>query len=292
MSSIRIGDREVGESRSCYVVAELGVNANGDLDIARALIDAAAAAGADAVKGQKRTVDVVYTAEQLAAPLDNPSGYKGWRTRGDYVRGRELNLDQHWELSAYAASLGLHYTCSAWDAQAFDEVGLLDPPFHKIASAMLTDHEMLQRAAATGRPVIASTGMSTMEQVDKAVSLLGGGAIALLHCMSAYPADESALNLRCIRTLRERYSLPVGYSGHERGIAMTLCAVAMGACIVERHLTLDRTMFGSDQAASLEPDGFRKLVRDIRNFEAALGDGVKRVHASEEAVMKRLRRAS
>lgn len=284
-----IGDKRVGHGERCYVVAELGVNANGDMDVARRMIDVAADCGADAVKGQKRTVERVYASHDLDAPLADGAPY-GWRNRGDYVRGREMNIDQHWELSAYAAARGLHYSASAWDLEAFAEVELLDPPFHKIASAMLTDRELLAAAKRSGRPVLASTGMSTLEDVDRAVLELESSRTVLLHCVSAYPADDSVLNLRCIRTLRERYNMPVGYSGHERGIAMTLCAVALGACIVERHLTLDRTMFGSDQAASLEPEGFRRLVRDIRNFEAALGDGVKRVHESEEPVMRRLRR--
>jgi N-acetylneuraminate synthase len=287
---MQIGKHEIGTGRA-YLIAELGINHNGDMSIARALIDAAADAGVDAVKGQKRTVEVVYAGQDLSAPVE--ANRYGWRTREEYVRGRELSIDQHWELSAYAASRGLHYACSAWDAQALSEVDVIDPHFHKIASALLTDRAMLEGVVKTGRPIIASTGMSSLEQVDTALRILSdSGQIALLHCMSAYPANDADLNLRCIQTLRDRFGVPVGYSGHERGIAMSLAAVALGACIIERHITLDRAMFGSDQAASLEPDGLRRLVRDIRNFEEALGDGVKRVHPNEEAVMRRLRRSA
>lgn len=286
---IEIGGRRVGDGEPCYVIAELGINHDGSMRRARELVDIAALAGCDAVKTQKRTIGAVYTPEELAVPL--PDGApNGWRTRGDYVRARELSVDQHWELATYAAQKGLHYTASAWDMQAVEDVEALSPAFHKIASAMLTHDRMLDAIRETGRPVIMSTGGSTLEQVDRAVERLRGSPLALLHCVSTYPANDDDLNLRAIETLRSRYGVPVGYSGHERGPAMSLCARVLGACIIERHITYDRTAWGSDHAASLEVDGIRRLVRDVRAWERARGDGVKRVGHAEEAVMKRLRR--
>jgi len=279
----------VGPGHATYVVVELGINHNGSVETAKRMIDVAAQCGAQAVKLQKRTVDAIYTPEELAVPLA-PGAPNGWKTRGDYCHGRELSLEQHWELAAYAANVGLDYSASAFDMEAFADVELCAPAFHKVASAMLTHLPLLRAIRSTGRPVLLSTGMSTLEQIDTAVAELRGSPLVLLHCVSAYPCPAPDLNLRVIETLRRRYDLPVGYSGHETGIAATLCAVVLGACVVERHLTLDRSSWGSDHSASLEPDGLRRLVRDIRMYEAARGDGVKRVIESELPVMARLRK--
>ena len=286
---VDLGDAFVGEGRPCYVVAEIGINHNGDVRVAEQLIDAAVEAGANAVKLQKRTVDAVYSAEYLGSPRESPWG----TTQRAQKEGLEFSLDEYRHLREYARTR-LTITASAWDPQALrDVVETLDPPWLKVASASITDVELVRAYVATGRSLIVSTGMSTLEQVDTVVYDELHERLAqhaLLQCTSTYPCDDSEINLRAIETMRERYGVPIGYSGHERGIATSVAAVALGACIVERHLTLDRTMYGSDQAASLEPKGFAQMVRDIRAVEAAMGDGVKRVYASEVPIAAKLRR--
>jgi N-acetylneuraminate synthase len=283
---VRIGDRLVGPGQPCYVIAEIGINHNGDLDLARRLVSAAHAAGCDAVKFQKRTVDVVYTADELAKPRESPFG----ETNGDLKRGLELGQAEYEAIDEHCRTLGIDWFASCWDAASVDFIAPFGPPAWKIASASLTDHDLLRHHRSFGKPVILSTGMSTLEEADAAIEALGREELVVLHSTSTYPSKVEELNLAAMATLAERYQVPVGYSGHEVGLAPSLAAAAMGACVVERHLTLDRAMWGSDQAASVEPQGMHRLVRDIRTVEAARGDGVKRVYDSEIPVREKLRR--
>lgn len=286
MPQVKIGDRAVGDGAPVYIVGEIGINHNGDLGLARRLVDVAAIAGADAVKFQKRTVEVVYSAEELARPRENPFG----ATNGDLKRGLEFGADQYQAIDRYCADKGVAWFASCWDEAAVDFCEQFSPPAYKIASASMTDDNLLRHHRRTGRPLIVSTGMSTQAQVDHAIEVLGTDKLVILHTTSAYPAKIADLNLRMIPALRERYGVPVGYSGHEVGLASSFAAVALGACMVERHITLDRAMWGTDQSASVEPQGLMKLVRDIRVIEASLGDGVKKVSADEVPIMKKLRR--
>ncbi len=283
---LSIANRRIGKGEPCYVVAEIGINHNGDLDLARELIRTAAEAGCEAVKLQKRTVDVVYTPEELAQSRESVFG----STNGDLKRGLELGLEQYQAIDACCREHGLAWFASCWDEASVDFIERFEPPCYKIASASLTDEALLRHHRRLGRPIILSTGMSTIEEIDRAVEILGHEDLILLHCTSTYPARAEELNLRAIHTLEERYGVPVGYSGHEVGLSTTIAAATLGAVMVERHITLDRAMWGSDQAASVEPQGFARLVRDIRTIEQALGDGVKRVYDSEIPVLRKLRR--
>jgi N-acetylneuraminate synthase len=284
--TVTIGGKSVGQGQPCYVVAEIGINHNGSVDLARRLIGVAAAAGCNAVKFQKRTVEVVYTAEELAKPRESPFG----DTNGALKRGLEFGRAQYEEIDAYCKSLNICWFASCWDERSVDFIARFDVPCFKIASACLTDDDLLRYTRAAGKPLILSTGMSTLEEIDHAVEVLGSRDLVLLHACSAYPAYYDELNLRMIPALRERYGVPVGYSGHETGIPSSVAAVVLGACCVERHITIDRALWGSDHAASLEPNGITRLVRDIRLVEQALGDGVKRIVEREYPVMQKLRR--
>ena len=286
MATVTIGNRRVGDGEPCYVIAEIGINHNGSLDVARRLMSAALLAGCDAVKFQKRTVDVVYTAEELAKPRENPFG----TTNGDLKRGLEFDAAAYGEIDRYARQHGIAWFASCWDEASVDAIAPFDPPCYKIASASLTDDALLRHHRTTGKPIILSTGMSTLEQIDHAVEVLGTTDLVLMHATSTYPSTPEELNLTAIPRLRERYGVPVGYSGHEVGLTTTVAATVLGACLVERHITLDRAMWGSDQAASVEPHGFSRLVRDIHTVRQAMGDGVKRVYPSEVPVMQKLRR--
>jgi N-acetylneuraminate synthase len=286
MNEVKIGDRLIGGRHPCYIIAEIGINHNGDLDIAKRLIDIAVAAGCDAVKFQKRTIEVVYTAEELARPRDNPFG----PTNGDLKRGLEFGAEQYAAIDAHCRAQSIAWFASCWDEESVDFIDQFNPPAYKIASASLTDDNLLAHTRAKGRPVILSTGMSSLEQIDHAVRVLGKQDLVILHSSSTYPAHYEELNLRVIPVLQAQFAVPIGYSGHETGIASTVAAVALGACMVERHLTIDRAMWGSDHAASLEPNGMTRVVRDIRLIETAMGDGVKRVLDREKPVIEKLRR--
>ncbi len=286
MTEVRIGNKAVGGRNTCYVIAEIGINHNGDIDLAKQLIDVAVSAGADAVKFQKRTVDVVYTPEELARPRENPFG----PTNGDLKRGLEFGFEQYAIIDEYCREKGIDWFASCWDEASVDFIDQFNPPAYKIASASLTDDDLLRHTRAKGRPVILSTGMSSLEQIDHAVNVLGKKDLVILHSSSTYPAHYEELNLRVIPVLAQQFAVPIGYSGHETGIPSSVAAVALGACMVERHLTLDRAMWGSDHAASLEPNGLTRLVRDIRLIETSMGDGVKRVLEREKPVMEKLRR--
>jgi N-acetylneuraminate synthase len=284
--NVRIGNQLVGDAEPCFIIAEIGINHNGDIDLAKRLISVAVAAGCDAVKFQKRTVDVVYTAEELAKPRESPFG----TTNGDLKRGLELDYYDYQEIDAFCRASKIQWFASCWDEASVDFIDRFKPPCYKIASASLTDDNLLRHTRATGRPIILSTGMSTLEQIDHAVQVLGKKDLILLHACSTYPAYYNELNLRAIPVMRERYGVPVGYSGHETGIASTVAAATIGACCVERHITMDRSMWGSDHAASLEPNGITRVSRDIRLVEQSMGDGVKRVYEREQPIIKKLRR--
>jgi N-acetylneuraminate synthase len=286
MTVVRIGDRDVGDGQPCYVIAEIGINHNGDLAQAKRLISVASAAGCDAVKFQKRTIDVVYKPEELAKPRESPFG----ETNGDLKRGLEFGFEQYCEVDRFAKECGVPWFASCWDEASVDFIDQFDPPCYKVASASLTDDNLLRHTRRKGRPIILSTGMSTLEQIDHAVDVLGKEELVLLHTCSTYPSQYTELNLRVIPLLRERYGVPVGYSGHETGLPSSVAAAAIGACVIERHITTDRSLWGSDHAASLEPNGINRLVRDIRLVETAMGDGVKRVVPSEIPIMQKLRR--
>jgi N-acetylneuraminate synthase len=283
---VRVGARPIGDSLPCYVIAEIGINHNGDIDLAKRLISVAVAAGCDAVKFQKRTVDVVYGADELSKPRESPFG----ATNGDLKRGLELDYYDYQEIDAYCRASKITWFASCWDEKSVDFIQRFHPPCYKIASASLTDDHLLRYTRATGTPVILSTGMSTIDQIDHAVDVLGKENLILLHASSTYPAYYEELNLRAIPIMQARYGVPVGYSGHETGIPSTVAAVVLGASCVERHITLDRSMWGSDHAASLEPNGISRVVRDIRLVEQSMGDGVKRVYEREQPIIKKLRR--
>jgi N-acetylneuraminate synthase len=284
----KLGDRPVGTGFPVYITGEIGINHNGDLANAIALIDQAADAGCDAVKFQKRTPEICTPRDQWDIERDTPWG------RMSYINYRhrvELDIEAYGAIDEHARRRGIAWFASPWDLESVDFLEAFDVPAHKVASACLTDDELLRRLRATGRTIILSTGMSTMRQIRHAVEVLGSDNIILCHATSTYPAPAAELNLKMINTLQAEFpNVPVGYSGHETGLQTTLAAVAMGAVFVERHITLDRSMWGSDQAASIEPQGLVRLVRDVRVITEAMGDGVKRIYDGERAGMKKLRR--
>ncbi len=286
MKTIKIENRSVGENHPCLFIAEIGINHNGDLELAKELIEAASRAGVEMVKFQKRTIDVVYSADELARPRENPFG----TTNGDLKRGLEFGKAQFDEIDRHCREQGLMWTASCWDEASVDFINDYAPPCFKIASASLTDDGLLRHHRATGKPIILSTGMSTIEEIDHAVDILGTEQLVLLHTTSTYPSKLDELNLRVVQTLSGRYGVPCGYSGHETGLATSVAAVALGATVIERHITTDRALWGSDQAASIEPHGFQRLVKDCRTVETALGDGQKVVYPSELPIKAKLRR--
>lgn len=287
MTTVPIAGRAVGPGEPVYVIAEIGINHNGDLDLAMRLVQAAHDAGCDAVKFQKRTPEVCVPRDQWDIERDTPWGRM---TYIDYRYRLEFDLEQYRAIDARCRELGIDWFASCWDEPSVDLIASLDVPAFKVASASLTDDALLRHTAAVGVPVIASSGMSTMEQIDHAMTVLPEGRTLLAHSTSSYPCPPDELNLAMITTLRSRFDVPIGYSGHETGLATTVAAVALGATFIERHLTLDRAMWGTDQAASVEPGGLIKLVEDVRKVERALGDGVKRVYESELGPMAKLRR--
>ena len=284
-----IGDRPVGPDHPVYITAEIGINHNGDLDNALKLIDVAADAGCDAVKFQKRTPELCVPPEQQSIERDTPWGRM---TYLDYRYKVEFGREEYQAISRHCLERKIAWFASPWDVPSVDFLEEFNPPAHKVASASLTDDSLLRRLRETSRTVILSTGMSTPEEIDHAVSLLDREKLILTHTTSSYPAPPKELNLRMINTLEQLYTdVPIGYSGHEIGLQTSVAAVALGACFVERHITLDRAMWGSDQAASVEPVGLERLVRDIGTVSDALGDGVKRVYDSELPVRAKLRRS-
>jgi len=284
---IKIADRLIGESHPTYVVAEIGINHNGDLDTAKRMIDAAAHAGVDAVKFQKRTPELCVPPEQRTQMRETPWGYISYL---DYRYKVEFGEAEYAEIDRHCREKGITWFASVWDEPSVDFLEKFDTPAYKIPSASLTDHNLLRHLRTTGRPLILSTGMSTIDQIHQAVGILGQENLLLTHATSTYPCEPEELNLLMIHTLRKKFACPIGYSGHEVGLIPSVVAVSLGACMVERHITLDRAMWGSDQAASVEPGGFERLVKYIRVTEASLGDGVKKVYDSELSSLRKLRR--
>ena len=285
--AVKIGGRPVGEGHPVFFTAEIGINHNGDLNTAKRLIDVACLAGADAVKFQKRTPEKAVPPEYREVMRETPWGLIPYL---DYRRRVEFGYEEYGEIDRYCREKGILWYVSCWDEESVDFIEGFEPPCYKIASASLTDFPLLQKIGETGRPTILSTGMSTLEEIKAAVERLGVTGLLIAHSTSTYPCKPEELNLRMIQSLKTHFDCPVGYSGHEVGLQTTLAAVTLGASFVERHITLDRAMWGSDQAASIEPWGLMRLVRDIRVIEQALGDGVKRVYESELLARQRLRR--
>ena len=283
---VKIADRLVGDGHKCFIIAEIGINHNGSVELAEKLITIAHMMGCDAVKFQKRTIDVVYTKEQLEMPRESIFG----TTNGDLKRGLEFGYEEYKRIDDFCKKTGIMWFASAWDIESVDFLEQFNVPCHKLSSACLTDIELIRKMKSTGKPILISTGMSTYEQIDRAYNEAGKENIILYHCTSTYPNSNNEINLKVIPELKKRYSCPIGYSGHEKGIFPSSASVLLGACSVERHITFDRTLWGSDHAASLEPEGLRKMVRDIRQINTILGDGVKKVYDSEIPIMKKLRR--
>ncbi len=287
-ATVEIAGHVLGAGERVFVIAEIGINHNGSLELARKLIDGACLAGADAVKFQKRTPELCVPRDQWQRERDTPWGRM---TYIDYRRRVEFGQREFEVIDRHCRERGMLWFASAWDEQAVDFLERFDLPCYKAASASLTDHALLARMRSTGRPLMLSTGMSTAEEIDAAVAAVGRERLLLAHATSTYPCPVAELNLRMLDTLRRQYpDCPVGYSGHETGLAPTWAAVALGATFVERHITLDRAMWGSDQAASVEIGGLMRLVSNIRDVEAALGDGVKRVYPGELGARAKLRR--
>ncbi len=281
-------DRQIGSGRPAYIIAEIGINHNGSLEIAKSLIDEAVIAGCSAVKFQKRSPELCVPIEQRNLKRDTPWGRI---TYMEYRKKVEFGVAEYRAIDAYCRKKGIDWLASCWDEPSVDFMEQFNPPVYKAASAALTDHALLRKMKATGKPLIISTGMSTMEEIKAAVHALGTYQLLIAHSTSAYPCPLEELNLKMILTLRQQFpGVPIGYSGHETGLATTTAATSLGASFIERHFTLDRAMWGSDQSASIEPTGMRRLVKDIRAIEKAMGDGRKQVYASEMGAMKKLRR--
>ena len=287
MMTLQIGDRTVGDGQPCFIIAEAGVNHNGDMALAMRLIDIASSAGADAIKFQKRRPCVIYTKQELEGPPDWAHDFG--ETLGEYWETIELEDDEHKHLKAYAQAAGLIYLCSSFDAFSLQfTVEDLKVPAIKVPSSMFHSGTFLAACKASELPVIASTGFCTEEMVLQQVEHLALGNTILLQCTGTYPCSYEEVDLRAIQWLRGIAGL-TGYSGHEQGIHMGPVAVTLGACVIERHITADRSLPGCDHAASLEPDGLYRLVRDIRDVEKALKHYGKRLHPSEEVAAKRLK---
>ena len=284
--TVRVGKYNIGDLSHCFIIAEIGINHNGSIDLAKKLIKTAYDLGCDAVKFQKRTIDVVYTKHELEMERPNPFG----NTNGDLKRALEFGFDEYKQIDDYARRLGIMWFASCWDEASVDFIEQFDPPCHKISSASLTDDDLLLYVKSKERPIFLATGMSTQSEIDHALEILGTDNLVLMHCTSTYPSDDKELNLNVIPSYISRYDCPIGYSGHEKGVLPSVLAASMGACAIERHITTDRTLWGSDHAASLEPEGLRRLVRDIRLLNTLKGDGVKKVYDSELPIIKKLRR--
>ena len=287
MNTVKVGKRLIGDGQPCFIIAEIGINHNGSVEFAKQLIAIAAAAGCDAVKFQKRTPEICVPPSQRNTMRETPWGYISYM---DYRYKVEFGVTEYQEIDTYCKEKGIMWFASCWDVPSVDFIQNFDVPCYKIASATMNDGDLLRHTRKPGKPVLLSTGMSTLADVDQAVNVLGKDDLVILHAVSTYPAEYEELNLRAIQTLKDRYQVPVGYSGHETGIPSSVAAFAMGACVVERHITLDRAMWGSDQAASLEPNGITRLVRDIRLIEKSLGTGEKKILERELPIIARLRR--
>ena len=283
---VAIGNKLIGHNQPVFVTAEVGINHNGDMNICKKMIDMAVETGCDAVKFQKRTIDKVYTQEELARPRENPFG----TTNGDLKRGLEFGEKEYKEIDDYCKKKGIMWFASAWDVDSIDFLEKFDVPCHKIASAMLTNKKFLKKLRATGKPIILSTGMSPLEQIRKAVNILGEEKLMIMHCTSTYPTAENEQDINVIKELRKYFNCPIGYSGHEPSVWPTIVAASIGACIIERHITLDRAMYGSDQAASLEKKGIEMICTVVKLIPKFLGNDKKRVYESEKPIIQKLRK--
>ena len=283
---VKIGEKLIGDGNPCFIIAEIGINHNGSVDLAKKMIDIAFTTGCDAVKFQKRTIDIVYTKEELEKERKSIFG----NTNGDLKRGLEFGVDEYAEIDKYCKEKDILWFASCWDENSVDFIEQFDVPCYKIASASLTDDNLLKYTRSKGKPILLSTGMSTMDEIRHAVDILGEKDLIIYHCTSTYPSNADETNLRVINTLKKEFNCPIGYSGHERGVTPSVLAVAMGANSVERHITVDRTNWGSDQAASLEIAGLSHMVRDIRQVPDLLGDGIKVVYPRELPIIDKLRR--
>ncbi len=290
MSAVKIGNKSISNDSPTYMIAEIGINHNGDFAIAKKLIRESKDAGFDAVKFQKRTIDIIYTPGELATPRPNFFG----ETNGDLKRGLEFNSNTYREIAQFCKEIDIDWFASPWDLPSVEFLEKFDVVAHKVASACMTDRSLLKALNGTGKPIFMSTGMSTLEQVDIAVNEIDNERLILMHTVSVYPAKPEQLNLSWIQTLKNRYPhIPVGYSGHEVGVAPSVIAVAkFGATCVERHVTLDRSLWGSDQSASLEPDGMKRVVGYIRSIPVVSGKGEKRVLDEEVPISAKLRRVT
>ena len=270
-----------------YIIGEIGINHNGDLNTCKELIKIAKTSGCNAVKFQKRDINLVYTKEYLKGYRESPWG----NTQEDQKKGLEFNLDQYKEIDSFCSKIGIEWFASAWDENSQGFLNNFDLPHNKIASAMIASEKFLELVASEGKHTFISTGMSTLEQIDVAVNIFKKRdcPFELMHTVSTYPMKDKDANLNTIRTLQNRYKCNIGYSGHESGVSISVAATALGITSLERHITIDRTMYGSDQAASLEPNGLMQLVSSVRKIESAMGDGVKRIIKDEEAIANKLR---
>ncbi len=283
---IKIGNFVVSKNSPTFIIAEIGINHNGDINLAKKMIDIAVSSGCHAVKFQKRTIEKVYSKEELEMPRESVYG----TTNGDLKRGLEFSEKEYTIIDDYCKKRGILWFASCWDEESVDFIDKFNPPCYKIASASLTDDNLLKYTRSKGKPILLSTGMSTLEQISHAVDVLGKKDLLLYHCTSTYPTNNNEINLNAIPELEKRFDCLVGFSGHERGLIPSVVSVIKGAVSVERHITIDRTLWGSDQAASLEPTGIHRLVRDIKVAKEALGDGRKVVYDSEVPIIKKLRK--
>jgi len=288
LSKIQVGKKFIGVGEPVFIIAEIGINHNGSLELAKKLIDGAVFAGCDAVKFQKRTPELCVPKDQWDLERDTPWGRISYI---EYRRKVEFGFEQYLEIDSYCKEKSIDWFASPWDENAVEFLQKFKPNIYKLSSASLTDHSLLKKVRATGRPMILSTGMSTIDDVEEAVHIVGSDNLLLAQSTSTYPCAVEELNISVIKTYKEKFpGVQIGYSGHETGLAPTLAAVTLGATFVERHLTLDRAMWGTDQAASVEVNGMHKLVQDIRDIEKALGDGIKKVYESEYKSIEKLRR--
>ncbi len=278
---------EMNNEKYIYLIAEIGINHNGSLDTAKELIDIAYESGCDAVKFQKRTIDIVYTQDFLSQPRESPWG----KTQREQKEGLEFSIVEFDEINQYCKNKKIDWFASSWDNQSQILMRKYDFPFNKIASAMATNESFVDLVASEKKPTFASTGMVTISEIENLISIFKSHncPLMLMHTVSTYPSKLEDLNLNCIQTLKQKYKVPVGYSGHEVSVSPSVIAATLGASAIERHITLDRAMYGSDQAASLQPDGFRQLANILRNIPQILGDGEKRILKEEEAIANKLR---
>jgi len=277
----------MGFKKDIYIIAEIGINHNGSMQYAKQLIDMAKLCGCDAVKFQKRTIDIVYTKEYLDSPRSSPWG----ETQRDQKNGLEFSLEQYEEIDSYCKENSIEWFVSCWDIPSQIEMRRFKTSFNKVASAMATNLDFLKVVAAEKKPTFLSTGMTNLDEIQQAINIFDDAEcpITLMHTVSTYPAQEEHLNLNCINTLRAKFKKPVGYSGHEATVLPSVISAVLGATCIERHITLDRAMYGSDQAASLQINGLRNLVESVRKSEVVLGDGLKKIIPEEIEVAKKLR---